>query len=338
MALIVTRSSDRASRFDIWNCLATQYGVVVREEEVVRQSVLLARHETWVINSVPRLFVKADFHGCRGIAHEALLLAKLGGLGARVPQLVPTKFGEEVFVGDNFELFVAKFVDGRGLVCSESDYRLLGSALAELHGFLDSNEERLSVETIDVASMARAARDRLLTGGIDEVLGQVIVAAFAIVELAIEGSSFAFDSVGICHGDPHPGNVVLDASCSVRWTDWEDACRTSRIMDLGAVVWSTFGHQMTRQYWTAAIAGYSAVARVPSNLGLAVGAALGLRQLWWLSLHVETWKRRGISAVNNDFLWHGARLLTDICVQVVPSRFHGAYAERLRKLTELRKA
>ncbi len=185
----------------------------------------------------------------------ATLLATRGVRG--VPAPWRTRDGAAWSVRGGYRLSVASWVSDRVATpgrMTADQWRALGRVLAQVHAQPVTDElGALPREDHDPGVWVRRARDLPWTvvrqpgaDGITSAMAGALVGALeplaAVADAAEQGAAalagrFADSPAAtvLCHGDPHPGNVLLGAD-EVWLVDWDDALLAPRERDLILVV------------------------------------------------------------------------------------------------------
>ena len=93
---------------------------------------------------------------------------------------------------------------------------------------------------------------------------------------------------GLCHGDPHPGNVCFDTAGRPTLFDFDCMGYGWRAYDLSVFLWNVFGERRTKRWresrWRAFLRGYREVRPLSEGLDEVVPLFLVARQIWLMGL------------------------------------------------------
>lgn len=262
------------------------------------------------------------------LTRHAALAHGLAALGAAAEQLLPTSAGELVGRGED-GLVVAVFRKIQGVACdfTPAGYGRLGLALAVWH----RAAARVKVDAQVLSSLSPAkvlmlAENALLHTRSPGLQGCPVFAMTSAGEQRLSSCLRFLRGLlprgeeredWVCHGDPHPLNLLRAVSVSGLqqsiWIDLEDAYLGSRLHDLGTMVWSTLRCEPTRPLWMAALEAYDRELGLYSDELDQVGYYVALRQLWWLALHARYWGQYAIHYCEPRFIDAGLDLLETIC-------------------------
>lgn len=99
--------------------------------------------------------------------------------------------------------------------------------------------------------------------------------------------------LGICHGDAHDRNAVIQSDGSAAFFDFEDACWCWRAYDLATCIWGSFRFGGSQILWSSLLNGYESVHRLTDLEEALLPYLVFARQLWWLGLHASNWNTWG---------------------------------------------
>lgn len=206
---------------------------------------------------------------------------------------------------------------GRPCRAVPDDAEAAGRALATLHRLADGYDgagatpgERAHL----VDGPMRTIRGHLgprVPDGLRELAGRL---GDWVDDLPRDGGIF-----GLCHGDSHYENAVIDEAGRVGFFDFEHAVRTWRAYDLATFIWGTFRLDRGAPVWNAFMRGYGAI-RPPGDAEAAwVRPFLVIRQLWWVGFTLEATPpgSPSLPGIVDDGLGFAARLAADLDVRAV---------------------
>lgn len=154
-----------------------------------------------------------------------------------------------------------------------------GQALRSCHEALTSFSEELPI--LGLISEAQQLLDQL----INESQFEAADAAMLLRVSQRVAEQLQSLSIQPLHGDPHSGNV-LNTTCSILWTDWEDVMRGPIEWDLASLVASPFVFGTDRDKAEVALDGYG---RSFSNdaLDWCIEARTFVALVWSIILHSQ---------------------------------------------------
>ena len=121
--------------------------------------------------------------------------------------------------------------------------------------------------------------------------------------------------LGVCHGDAHDKNALLQKDGSIAFFDFEDVCWQWPAYDLATCIWGSFRFGGEPLLWEALIEGYAAVDGIAEEQLDLIPYLLFARHLWWMGLYAENWHKWNLPMQKSMFFAEQLELLKDIAEQ-----------------------
>jgi Ser/Thr protein kinase RdoA (MazF antagonist) len=268
--------------------------------------------------------------GESNVEYEVALLAHLKRAGASVAAASPSNSGDlsiEVRAAEGArKLVVFEYVSGDEPGDNLANIALIGEGLARIHVLGQSYSGPSSVCPIDADHLVQRRLRRLLSF---PVVDEALRDGFTRIadELARDVASRASLSQVVCHGDCHPGNVLMQRSSKDEWVasffDFEDGGHGYLAYDLSVFLHSelvaidaAMPTEPVRDRWKHFLDGYRRVARIPEADLDAIPSFLSARHIWWMGAFAGRaddwgtqmmplpWLRKQVERLS---AWRGAR-------------------------------
>jgi Ser/Thr protein kinase RdoA (MazF antagonist) len=238
------REATPAAAAKVQALLAARYPALGGVEPEVRQSgaIELNSNNFLVRAASGRHIVKRWKSGAPGgdPRRQATLAQWLAGRGLPLPAFVPSATGELVVAEQGLEWCVQRYVEGRYYAGSASELRSAGAVILRLHAELEQAPEALREQKrIEhplqewqqlLASLEHSRADwpRMLGDELAALLSEVWPDIARALRSTLAMAQPLRDSMGLCHIDLHPHNVLVDAGRVAALLDFHSLAQAPR--------------------------------------------------------------------------------------------------------------
>lgn len=260
------------------------------------------------------------------LAAQIDLLDQLATRGIRLPRVVRLRDGKAILritvpEGTRYAM-LTEFIKGNvpGGSITEEESQAYGAALARLHraGAEMAVDLRLPIHDRDYLLDEPIS---MLTGFCAEMpaIQQYLTELTASVAREIEALDTDAPAFGLCHGDAHKSNLLIDGE-ALTLLDFDCAGYGWRAYDLATFRWSIarpdwFGglrQDRARRAWDAFLDGYAADHALTAEMLQSLSSFVLARHLWWMAIDLRKIRdgKIGASWLNKQW-WEKQRKILD---------------------------
>lgn len=288
-----------------------------------------SRHSVWTVRDHERRCILKVFRDTvetrQMLLQEHELLQKLRERNYPIGCSFETRTVKQPFVELPDRLLAALYphVSGRACRRTPADCFAAGRALARFHVTVDQIESPKLQRQHDLELLLNRPLALLCERVRKTAFEATLATLLSGIRKWMAGLPRGVGVYGICHGDAHIDNVVIDETDGATLVDFELTGWGWRAYDLATFVWGTFGEPLGAELWNAMMCGYGSERDISDDEASWIRVFLVVREWWWLGFEAETLGEPRVGSLEEDLGWL-IRMADEISVDEILSRLGGS--------------